>query len=85
MGKYTRLMKCSTCGNAGEFTYIGSRNVNRDGDVKEIIGEKEMWISYFRCPSCGAVEVEFHPVGEKPDVPKEFFVEVGKDGKRLGE
>jgi DNA-directed RNA polymerase subunit M/transcription elongation factor TFIIS len=84
MKKFTRLLKCSSCGNAGEFEYLGSRNVNREGEVKDIVGDKPMWISYFRCPNCGSVEVEFHPLGEEPDVPKEFFVEVGKDGKKLG-
>ena len=74
--KYTRLLKCSTCGNVGEFTYIGSRNVNERGEVSDIIGSSSMWISYFRCPTCGAVEVEFHPLGQEPDVPKEHFREV---------
>ena len=35
-----------------------------------------MWMSYFRCPECGSIEVEFHPVGEKPDIPDEHFKEV---------
>ncbi|WP_457679479.1 hypothetical protein [Thermovibrio sp.] len=76
MKEYKRLLKCSTCGSVGEFTYVGSRNVNEKGEVKEIVGDKEMWISYFKCPYCGSIEVEFHPVGEKPDVPKESFKEV---------
>ena len=57
MKEYRRLLKCSTCGNVGECTYIGSRNVNERGEVSDIVGSKEMWISYFRCPSCGAIEV----------------------------
>ncbi|ADY72786.1 hypothetical protein Dester_0128 [Desulfurobacterium thermolithotrophum DSM 11699] len=73
---YKRLLKCSTCGNTGEFEYVGSRDVNKKGDVKDIIGNKEMWISYFKCPECSSIEVEFHPVGEKPDIPEEFFREV---------
>jgi hypothetical protein len=73
---YKRILKCSVCGNVGEFTYIGSRDVNKKGDVSDIIGELSMWISYFRCPECNSVEVEFHPVGEKPDIPEEFFKEV---------
>jgi len=77
-------MKCSVCGNAGEFEYLGSRNLNRSGEVSDVVGDSEFWMSYFRCPNCGSVEVEFHPLGEEPDVPKEFFVEVGKDGKKLG-
>ncbi len=73
---FRRMMKCSTCGNVSEFTYIGSRDVNREGDVRDIVGNRPMWISYFRCPVCGSVEVEFHPVGEKPDIPEEHFKEV---------
>jgi hypothetical protein len=26
MKKFKKLMKCSTCGNVGEFEYVGSRN-----------------------------------------------------------
>ncbi|GAB6075564.1 hypothetical protein [Desulfurobacterium crinifex] len=73
---YRKLLKCSTCGNVGEFEYIGSRDVNRKGDIRDIIGDEEMWMSYFRCPECGSIEVEFHPVGEKPDIPDEHFKEV---------
>ncbi len=82
---YRKLLKCSTCGNVGEFDYIGSRDVNRKGDVSDIIGSASMWISYYRCPNCGAVEVEFSPVGERPDVPPEVFREVGEDKGELGE
>ncbi len=82
---YRKLLKCSTCGNVGEFEYIGSRDVNREGEVSDIIGSTSMWISYYRCPNCGSVEVEFGPVGERPDVPEEVFREVGKDGKEVGE
>ena len=82
---YRKLLKCSTCGNVGEFEYIGSRDVNKEGEVSDIIGSASMWISYYRCPNCGSVEVEFSPVGEKPDVPEEVFREVGKDGKEVGE
>ncbi|SMP07374.1 hypothetical protein SAMN06265339_0478 [Desulfurobacterium pacificum] len=81
MESYKKLLKCSTCGNVGEFEYIGSRDVNKTGDVADIIGSKSMWISYFKCPNCGSIEVDFHPVGEEPDIPAEFFREVGSDGK----
>ena len=74
--EYRRLLKCSTCGNVGECIYVGSRNVNERGEVSDIVGSKEMWISYFRCPNCGAIEVEFHPVGSKPDIPPKHFREV---------
>ncbi len=78
--KYKRILKCSSCGNVGEFEYLGSRNVNEKGEVSDIVGETSMWISYFRCPNCGSVDVEFHPLGEEPDIPKEFFKEVKGDG-----
>jgi len=81
---YKRLLKCSTCGNVGECEYIGSRNVNERGEVSDIIGNQPMWISYFKCPNCGAVEVDFHPVGQRPDVPQEFFKEV-KGSEEKGE
>ncbi|MEO2068009.1 MAG: hypothetical protein ABGX27_00665 [Desulfurobacteriaceae bacterium] len=76
MKYFKKLLKCNTCGNVGKFTYIGSRNVNKEGDVRDLIGDKCMWISYFKCPECESIEVEFHPIGEKPDIPKEFFKEV---------
>ena len=82
MKTYKKLLKCSTCGNVGEFEYIGSRNVNEKGEIKDIIGNKCMWISYFKCPNCKAVEVDFHPVGENPDIPKEHFKEVKVNGKK---
>ena len=78
---FKRLMKCSTCGNVGEFEYVGSRNLNKRGEVSDIVGKKEMWISYFKCPNCGSYDVEFHPIGERPNVPEEFFKEVSGDGK----
>jgi len=78
---FKKLMKCSTCGNIGEFEYFGSRNVNKRGEVSDIVGEREMWISYFICPNCGSYEVEFHPLGEFPDVPEDEFREVDSDGK----
>ncbi len=81
MKTYKKLLKCSTCGNVGEFEYIGSRDVNKKGDVADIVGNKSMWISYFRCPNCGSVEVDFHPIGEEPDIPSEFFREVSGDRK----
>ncbi len=82
MKEYKRLLKCSTCANVGEFTYLGSRNVNERGEVSEIVGNRSMWISYFRCPNCGSIEVEFHPVGQEPDIPKEYFKEVKGEEKR---
>ena len=84
MEKFKKLMKCSTCGNVGEFEYFGSRDVNREGEVSDIIGSASMWISYYRCPNCGSFEVEFSPVGERPDVPKEVFREVGEGKEELG-
>ena len=75
-----KLMKCSVCGNTGEFEYLGSRNLNRSGEVSDVVGDSEFWMSYFRCPNCSSVEVEFHPVGEKPDVPPEDFREVIVEG-----
>jgi len=78
---YKRLIKCSTCQNVVEGIYIGSRNINAEGEVADIVGSSPLWMSYFKCPECGAVEVEFHPVGEAPDIPEEAFFEVGKDGK----
>ncbi len=81
MKKFKKLMKCSTCGNVGEFEYVGSRNVNKRGEVSDVVGNSEMWISYFRCPNCFSYEVDFHPLGKKPDVPNEFFKEVDLDGK----
>ena len=81
MNSFKKLLKCSTCGNVGEFTYIGSRDVNKEGDVRDLIGNKCMWISYFKCPSCESIEVDFHPIGEEPDIPKDFFKEVGSKEK----
>jgi len=46
-------MKCSLCGNVGEFLYIASRNVNERGEISDIVGDAELWISYYRCPECG--------------------------------
>jgi len=79
--KFKKLFKCSTCGNTGEFEYIGSRNLNKNYEVKEIVGEKELWVSYFRCPECNTVDIEMHPAGEKPDIPEIFFKEVLIDEK----
>ncbi len=62
-----KLIKCNLCGNVCEFLYIGSRNVNKSGEVANIVGSEELWISYYKCPECGNVEVELHPLGEKPD------------------
>ncbi len=61
-----KLMKCSVCMNVGEFSYVDSRNLNENGEVFEVVGSKELWVSYFRCPFCGNVEVEIYPPGEKP-------------------
>ncbi len=71
-----KLMKCSICGNIGEFSYLGSRNLNRKGEISDIIGNQQLWMSYFKCPECGSIEVEFHPAGNKPDIPKDSFKEV---------
>ncbi|WP_456396201.1 hypothetical protein [Desulfurobacterium sp.] len=79
--KFKKLFKCSHCGNAGEFEYIGSRNINKTGEVKEIVGNKELWVSYYRCPNCNIIDIEMHPAGEKPDIPGEFFKEVLIDEK----
>lgn len=78
---YKRVLKCSVCGNVSEFEYLGSRNVNKNGEIMEIVGNEDMWMSYFKCPKCGSIEVEFHPVGQKPDIPdgelKEVAIEKG--------
>jgi len=74
--KYLKKMKCCWCGSFGEFTYIGSRNLNRFGELKGIIGERVLWISYFECPNCKKVDLVMHPVGEEPDVPDWAFKEV---------
>lgn len=84
MKGFKKLMKCSTCGNVGEFEYLGSRDVNKNGEVSDIIGTASMWINYYRCPSCRSIEVEFSPVGEKPNVPSEVFREVGEGKEELG-
>ncbi|SNR69960.1 hypothetical protein [Desulfurobacterium atlanticum] len=80
--KFKKLLKCSTCGNVGEFEYIGSRNLNKNGEIKEIAGKNGLWISYFKCPECNTIDVEMYPVGTKPDIPEDFFKEVLVDEKK---
>jgi hypothetical protein len=60
-------MKCSLCGNVGEFLYIASRNVNERGEISDIVGDAELWISYYRCPECGNIDIDILPKGEKPE------------------
>ncbi len=71
-----RTLKCSNCFNVGDFSYIGSRNLNKEGLLRELLGNQELWVSYFRCPNCGNVEVIMHPAGQKPDIPENSFKEV---------
>ncbi|WP_297446478.1 hypothetical protein [Desulfurobacterium sp.] len=84
MKTFRKLMKCSNCGNVSEFEYLGSRDVNKNGEVSDIIGSTSMWISYYKCPNCNYIDVEFSPIGEKPDVPQEAFREVGESRGKLG-
>ncbi len=79
--KFKKLFKCSNCGNIGEFEYISSRNINKNGEVQDIVGDKECWVSYFKCPECKIIDIEIYPAGETPYIPKKFFKEVITDEK----
>ena len=76
---YRRLLKCSHCGNVGYCLYLGSRDLNEGGEVSDIVGGLSLWVSYFLCPACGKVDVEFHPPGEEPDVAAKHFKEIGDE------
>ena len=66
MSKPSTLRKCPYCGNISKFSYEGSRNINFKGDLKDLISNKELWISYYKCPICKKYDLDMHPVGEKP-------------------
>ncbi len=65
--KKNTLRKCPYCGNISEFSYEGSRNLNSSGDLRDIIQDKELWVSYYKCPNCKKYDIDMHPVGEKPN------------------
>ena len=66
MSKSNILRRCPYCGNFSKFSYEGSRNINSKGDLKDIISNQELWISYYKCPVCQKYDLDIHPVGEKP-------------------
>jgi len=66
MSKSNTLRKCPYCGNLSKFSYEGSRNLNSKGDLKDIISNQELWVSYYKCPICQKYDLDMHPVGEKP-------------------